>query len=72
VGKNKAFQSVALGGMIYYAWLERPARDKHSRFLQTFVKYGCKKLFNTWTWLRNAKETFWTETRMDRHFGILA
>ncbi len=27
--------------------LERPARDKHSSLLQTFLNCGCKKFYNT-------------------------
>ncbi len=30
--------------------LERPARDKHSNLLQTFVNDGCKKLNNIGPW----------------------
>jgi hypothetical protein len=38
--------STLVGGSLFYSQtltrLERPARDKHSSLLQTYIEYGCK------------------------------
>ncbi len=45
--------------------LERPARDKHSSLLRTFINYGCKKSFcNLDTWVNACLST-------DEHPGLL-
>ncbi len=50
-----------LKGMTWkqYTRKERPARDKHASYLQTFVNYGCKKFCHIW---RRTRDWIWRWT----------